>query len=224
MNKPETVLAVYDTYDTANHAIDDLVAAGFNRSNVSLAANDVRGEYTHLADQDVKGSEGAGFGAAVGGVTGAVASLAAIVIPGIGPIIAAGPLVALLGGATGAVVGAAAGAVTGGLAASLIHMGVPAEEAGYYAESVRRGGALVTVTTNTDDESERATSILRSHHPVDMDHRVTQWREKGWNDYDPNAQPYSTDELDKERTHYSGETLSDTDTTVRRYPPSSSVR
>lgn len=221
MSNLETVLAVYDSYDTANNAVRDLVDAGFSRSVIGLAANDVTGEYAHLAtDEDVTGSEGAGFGAAVGGVTGAVASLAAIVIPGVGPIIAAGPLVALLGGATGAVVGAAAGAVAGGLAASLIHLGIPDEDAGVYAETVRRGGALVTVTTTTDEEADKATSVLRSHHPVDMDRRVSQWRETGWKGYDPQAEPYKHHELLKEREMYPGDTSSiPDDDTVRRYPP-----
>jgi hypothetical protein len=222
MENKGTVVAVYDNFDTANKAIKALVEDGFVRDDIGLAANNARGEYNHLttANEDVSGGEGGGFGAVVGGITGAVVALSAIVIPGIGPVIAAGPLVALLGGATGAVVGGAAGAVTGGIAASLMHLGVPENEAGYYVESVRRGNALVTVAVTNDDDAETATNVLRRYNPVDVKSRADQWREKGWQGYDPNAAPYTDEDLVKEREMTADErVVSKEDDSIRRFPP-----
>lgn len=221
MANRETVVAVYDNIDSANNAVSDLTAAGFNRNDISLVANNVTGRYGDVVtDENMTGSEGASLGAVVGGVTGILAGLSAIVIPGIGPIIAAGPLAALLGGATGAVVGATAGAVTGGLTASLIDMGVPSEHADYYAESVRRGSTLVTVNTATEDEASTVMNILRRHHPIDTDRRASQWREQGWRGFDAQSEPYSEEELLAEGQLYRDETnMPPKDDTVRRYPP-----
>ena len=185
MDKRDTVVAVYDSFDTANKAVKALVEEGFSRDDIGLAANNATGTYNHLTSdgvvvnntEDVSGGEGGGFGAVVGGITGAVVALSAIVIPGVGPIIAAGPLVALLGGATGAVVGGAAGAVTGGVAASLMHLGIPEDEAGHYVESVRRGNALVTVAVTNDDDATTANNVLRRYNPVDVKSRAEQWRQ-----------------------------------------------
>lgn len=207
----ETVLALYDDLETAQAAVRELVTAGYDRSSIGLAVNDAEGRYSRqahsdaadvavsrLEDEDVSGSEGASFGAVIGGLTGIVAGLTAITIPGIGPIIAAGPLAAVLGGATGGVIGAAAGAVTGGITASLIEMGVPDNEADYYAESLRRGSALVTVTVH-EDQVDRVINILRDHNPFDIEQRVTQWRMHGWRGFDPKADPYTAVDLAKER-------------------------
>lgn len=207
----ETVLALYDDLETAQAAVRDLVAAGYERSNIGLAVNDAEGRYSRhvhagdedvavsrLDEEDVSGSEGAGFGAIIGGLTGIVAGLTAITIPGIGPIIAAGPLAAALGGATGGVIGAAAGAVTGGITASLIEMGVPDNEADYYAESLRRGSALVTVTVD-EEQAQNAIDILRHHNPFDIEQRVTQWRMRGWQGFDPKADPYTAVDLAEDR-------------------------
>ena len=228
MANRDTVVAVYDNFETANTAIRALVEDGFARSDIGLAANNVTGDYSRYVTsdgEDVSGSEGGGFGAVVGGITGAVVALSAIVIPGIGPIIAAGPLVALLGGATGAVVGGAAGAVTGGIAASLIHLGIPEEEAGHYVESVRRGNALVTVAVTNNDDAETATNVLRRFNPIDVKSRAEQWRKGGWMGYDPNAEPYTQDELVKEHEMYPGEkTMSNEEDTIRRFPPVPPVR
>jgi uncharacterized membrane protein len=223
----ETVLALYDDLETAQAAVRDLVAAGYERGDVGLAVNDVEGRYSRyvhkeddvaiqqLVNEDVSGSEGAGFGAIIGGLTGIVAGLTAIVIPGVGPIIAAGPLAAALGGATGGVIGAAAGAVTGGVTASLIDMGVPDEAADYYAESLRRGSALVTVTVH-EERAQDAIDILRRHNPFDIEQRVTQWRMRGWRGFDPKSDPYTAVDLAEERKHDSDPTTSSDYTAAER--------
>lgn len=188
-----TVLATFDTVEHANSAITDLVSAGFKREDIGLALQDRENAYSTYAgagDGDVSGGEGAGFGAIMGGLLGAVVGLGAIVIPGIGPIIAAGPLSAALGALAGAGIGAASGAVTGGITASLVDMGIPEEDADIYAESVRQGAALVSVTAH-DVDADRASHILRSHNPINIDQRVAQWRARGWTGFDPMTDPYT---------------------------------
>lgn len=221
----EVVLALYDSVEQAHRAVDDLVSSGFNRSDIGLAVSDPNkryagdGEYADVVyeDEDVSGSEGAGFGATVGGLTGLVAGLVAITIPGVGPIIAAGPLAAVMGGAAGAAIGAVTGAVTGGITASLIHVGVPEHEAEYYTEAVRRGNALVTVTAN-DADLVRASEILRRHNSIDIERRATQWRKHGWQGFDPKADPFTAEELAQQRELYQNR-YDDTDTepVTRRY-------
>jgi len=190
----KTVSALYENFDTAQRAVDDLVNRGFRRDNISLVANDADKTYSSRFDRtdgDLSGGEGAGFGAVVGALVG----LGAMVIPGIGPVIAAGPLVA---GLVGAGVGAAAGAVTGGITASLVDSGIDEEYAHYYAEGVRRGGTLLTVQVE-DARASEASSILRDHRPVDLDTQAATWRESGWKQFDPDAPAYTDYEHD--RTH-----------------------
>ena len=189
---PTGITALYDDLTTARRVVEELVSAGIDRSNVSLVANDASGTYaTYLKDEDVSGDEGAGFGAVVGAMVG----LGAMLIPGVGPVIAAGPLVAAL---VGAGVGAAAGAVTGGISASLMDMGVDAETAGYYAEGVRRGGTLV-IAHVADTWQDRVTHIMNRHNPVNVKTRAEQWRAGGWTRFDENDRPYSVTELERER-------------------------
>jgi uncharacterized protein (TIGR02271 family) len=191
---------MYDDFDTAQDAVEELVDAGFNRSDISIVANNASGTYTTTADHNmdteedaVTAGEGAGFGAVVGGLIG----LGAMLIPGIGPVIAAGPLAALLG----AGVGAAAGAATGGITAALVKTGVSEEEAGYYAEGIRRGGALVTVSAR-DEQADRASEILDRHNPIDIDERSSYYQQTGYSGYDESAQPYSSAQIQREREQY----------------------
>jgi hypothetical protein len=193
----KTVAALYDNFQSAQQATRDLVNHGFDRNDVSLAANDASGEYSrYLEDSDVdvmtdEGAAGAGTGALIGGLGGLVVGLGALLIPGVGPIIAAGPLVNAL---VGAGIGAGVGAVTGGLIGALIDLGIPENEAEYYAEGIRRGGTLVTVRT-TEDLVDSVKDILDRYHPVDMEERSSEWRESGWSGFDPDAD-YDVDDDD----------------------------
>ena len=212
----ETILAVYDTLDMAHAAVRDLTSSGFDRSNIGVAARDYNA--ADWEQEDVSGAEGSGFGALVGGLTGIVMGLTAITIPGIGAIIAAGPLAAALGAATGGAIGAVAGAATGGLVASLVDLGVPDDEAETYAEHVRRGGALVSVTVPDENMVAKATEILRRYNPIDVDRRATQWKQKGWTGFDHMAEPYTAVDLADEHKHYPSSAETEEDTAVRRYP------
>lgn len=187
-----TILATFDNADDAHDAIRDLTEAGFKRADIGLAMYDADKKHTHTLE-DVSGGEGAGIGAVAGGIFGAVVGLAAITIPGVGPVIAAGPLAAAVGALTGAGVGAASGAVTGGITGSLVKLGVPEDETHYYAESLRQGAALVSVTAHEFD-ADRASHILKNHHPIDIDKRVAQWRARGWKGYDPMVSPFTAED------------------------------
>jgi hypothetical protein len=119
-----------------------------------------------------------------------------LAIPGIGPIVAAGPLAAALAGA-------GVGAVAGGLIGGLTGAGVPEEDANYYAESVRRGGTLVTVRAD-ESRADEAARIMRNHGAVDIERRVEHWRETGWTRHDPSAGPYSVEQMERDRAAYRG--------------------
>jgi hypothetical protein len=189
-NMARTVVAIYDAFQTANAAVRDLVDIGFPRDNISIIANNSQGEINTPGASNPSGSSaaeetgagagvGAGIGAAIGGIGGLLIGLGALTIPGLGPVLAAGPLAVALSTLTGAGVGAVAGGVTGGLLGALIGLGIPEDEAQYYAEGVRRGGVLVTVQTD-DFNTDQILDILNQHNPADINQRAAQWREEGW--------------------------------------------
>jgi hypothetical protein len=176
-----TIVSLFDSLDDANHAVQGLINNGVPRDDISLIAGDRRGEWTS-ADA---ARTGATAGTAIGGGLGLLAGLGALAIPGIGPALAAGPLAAALGLG---VAGAAAGAATGGLIGALTEAGVSEEHAHVYAESVRRGSALVVVTSDAILGSA-IYDILQRYNPVDVDVRREHWRERGWERFDPVGDP-----------------------------------
>jgi hypothetical protein len=142
-------------------------------------------------------TEGAGVGAAVGATAGAAAGLLTglglLAIPGVGPVAAAGWLVAML-------TGAAVGGITGGLIGALTSVGVPEEDAQVYAEGVRRGGTLVTARVPEEDAS-RIEGVMNQA-AVDTHNRGEEYHRSGWTSFDPKAPPYTADQVRTERqTH-----------------------
>jgi uncharacterized protein (TIGR02271 family) len=182
----KTVIALYDNFDDARRAVESLVDAGITRDNISIVANDTSGQYGRYLgdgdmmtdDDDVSAGEGAGFGAVIGTLVG----LGAALIPGVGPVIAAGPAFAALF----AGIGAATGAATGGLTASLVNLGASEEDAGHYAEGVRRGGALVTVHAD-DNMVTQVQDILETYNPVNVRDRVDEWSAGGYTGFNESA-------------------------------------
>ena len=178
-------VALYDDVENAQGAVEDLHEAGFGRRDISVIRRNAtedfvdRSEPVELRDEDV---DRVGADAILGGLTGMVVGLLALAIPGVGPVIAAGPIAA-------AIVGAGAGIVTGGLVGALVELGVEEETAGYYAEGVSRGGTLVAVETPVNREAE-VNEILEDHDPVDLERRLTNWREEGWERFNPEREPY----------------------------------
>jgi hypothetical protein len=210
-----TVVALFDDFQTAHDVVRELVDHGFPHEDISVVASDTTGEYGRYLDEDYARTAedvetsgaasgagvGAGVGAVIGGLGGLLVGLGALAIPGIGPVLAAGPLAAALSGLAGAGVGAVAGGVAGGLIGALVDMGVPEEQANYYAEAVRRGGTLVTVQTD-ENMSGRVMDIMNRYNPVDVNERSQRWREEGWQRYDESATPYTREEVERERTRY----------------------
>ena len=198
----QTVTGLYDTYDAAVSAVNDLEAAGVPHSEISIVANNVDNRYdrdrTSHAGADA--GTGAGIGAAVGGVGGLLTGLGLLAIPGVGPVVAAGWLVAT---AVGAVGGAVVGGAAGGLVGSLTGAGVPEHDANFYAEGVRRGGTLVTARVD-DARAPAAREILQRHNWVDPAVRGAAYREGGWTGFDANAPAYTADEIEAERRRYPG--------------------
>jgi len=185
MNK--IIVGYFDHYSQAQDSVRSLVDTGFSRSDISLVASDPTGDYAKSnavtstePDTTSYTAAGAGTGAVLGGIGGLLVGIGALSIPGIGPVIAAGPLVTTL-------LGAGVGAAAGGLIGVLIDAGIPEDEAHYYAEGLRRGGAVVTVTTQDEMMVERATNIFERNGAVDIDRRADEWRESGWTGYDPNV-------------------------------------
>jgi len=188
--------------DDAQRAFDALQKEGFSRDEISFIANKNASHSwggdnarTDTGDTASNVAADAGIGAALGGVGGLLLSFAGLAIPGIGPILAAGPIVAALGGA-------GIGAAAGGMIGALTDSGIPEEEAHHYAEGVRRGDILITVRTD-ETRADRAASVMDDNGAVDIDHRVSNWRERGWERHDTSSQPLSEDELRREREYYS---------------------
>ena len=182
-----TIVALFETADEAQAAVEDLIASGVSVDAISLVVADIRGEYrTYTGAGETKAKEVAATGAISGGVLGGLLGLlvgiGALAIPGIGPVVAAGPLAATL-------LGVGVGAATGGLIGALVGLGIPEEDANIYAEGVRRGGALVAVRTD-DVLADRVKDIFARHHPVDIKARAAEWRQAGWERFDPNTEPY----------------------------------
>lgn len=216
----KTIVGLFDTLTEAQGAVQELVNKGFSRDTISIAANNAAGEYTQSTTSSEEWSgtaTGAATGATIGGIGGLLVGLGALAIPGVGPIVAAGPLIAAL-------TGAGIGAVAGGLIGALTDIGVPEEEAGYYAEGVRRGGTLVTINAE-DNMADKAIDILEDHNAVDVEQRASSWKQSGWTGYTPTAKPYTPDEITRERERYRTTTTPSTvaagaaATTARPIPP-----
>jgi hypothetical protein len=196
----QTVAALYDTYDSAVAAVNALEAAGIPHSDISIVSNNVDNQYgkDRPAEAAKDAGKGAGVGAVVGGVGGLLTGLGLLAIPGVGPVVAAGWLVATAAGAaTGAVVGGAAG----GLVGSLTGAGVPEHDAHFYAEGVRRGGTLVTARAD-DARASGAREILQRYKSVDPAVRGAAYRDSGWTSFDENAPAYTADQVAAERSRY----------------------
>jgi len=175
----KTVIGTYADIQTASAVVSDLVDAGFHRNSISIVANDADEKYSTYVDNTGVGDDtakGAGIGAAIGGIGGLLLGLGALAIPGIGPIIAAGPIAAALAGA-------GIGAVTGGIIGALVDLGVPEESAHVYAESVRRGNVLVVAQVE-DNRVHEATNIMERPGLIDIDHEAEGWRASGWKGFD----------------------------------------
>ncbi len=178
----QTIVKLFDDYAHAEAAVRDLEGAGFSAADISIPHRRADGELTDARDGVVddeasNAGVGATIGTVVGGGAGLLAGLGLLAIPGLGPVVAAGWLVAA---ATTAGVGAAAGGVLGALTES----GVDEADANVYAEGVRRGGTLVTVRAADATQAANAETIMARHQPVSLRERGESYRSAGWTSYE----------------------------------------
>ena len=157
--KKTAVFGIYSSLASADNATDALVRAGFPASDISALLPDNLGTKEIGTQKATKAPEGAatgaGSGAVLGGALGLLAGIGAIAIPGVGPFIAAGPIMAALAGVG---VGGAVGGVTG----ALIGLGIPEYEAKRYEGRIQKGGILLSVHCDTSDEIKRAKEIMKN--------------------------------------------------------------
>lgn len=141
----------------AETIIQRLKASGFSGSDISVLVADKQGTRDFAHEHHTKAPEGAatgaGTGLAIGGVLGWLAGIGTLAIPGLGPLIAAGPIMAALSGA-------AVGGTVGGITGALIGMGIPEFEAKMYEGKVKQGSALISVHSENSDETKRAKDIF----------------------------------------------------------------
>jgi len=152
-----SLFGIVKTHAQAEQIVENLQSAGFPASEISVLLPDNQGKHDIGHVKATKAPEGATTGAATGGVTGGVlgllAGIGALAIPGVGPFIAAGPIMAALSGA-------AIGATTGGVVGGLIGMGIPEIEAKRYEDKLKAGNYLIAVHTHDGDEKDRAKKIF----------------------------------------------------------------
>ncbi len=148
-----TTIGVFDSHGQAERAVEALHDEGFTEEEISVVAKDDRrgnggnggddGGMDNMAD-------GAAWGSGLGALGGLLAGVGALAIPGIGPIVAAGPLAATL-----------SGAVAGGIGGGLLDMGIPEERGKQYEEDVKQGRILCVVETDDDKRAEAAVRIMQ---------------------------------------------------------------
>jgi uncharacterized membrane protein len=153
------VFCIAKSRPQAEEIVERLQTGGFPTSEISILLPDKEGKHEIGPVKATKAPEGATTGAAAGGVTGGVigllAGIGALAIPGVGPLIAAGPIMAALSGA-------AVGGATGGIVGGLIGLGIPEIEAKRYEERLKAGNYLIAVHTHNDEEEDRAKDIFKT--------------------------------------------------------------
>jgi hypothetical protein len=157
-NKKTAVFGIYHSAELAEHAVDHLMRAGYPSQDISVLLPDQRSTRDFAHEKETKAPEGttAGVttGGIIGGTLGVLAGIGALAIPGLGPFIAAGPI---MGGLAGLGVGGA----VGGLIGALVGMGIPEYEAKRYEGRIKGGGVLLSVHCDTADDIARAKDVLK---------------------------------------------------------------
>ena len=164
-SKNTAVFGIYPTPAAAEVAVDRLLAAGFTNSAISVLLPDDESSRAFAHEKHTKAPEGTATGVtaggAIGGTLGLLAGIGALAIPGVGPLIAAGPIM-------GALAGLGVGGAVGGLVGALIGMGIPEYEAKRYEGRVRDGGTLLSVHCDTSEEITLAKDTLKASNAEDI--------------------------------------------------------
>lgn len=156
--KKVSVFGIFHTRNQAEQSVDRLLASGFSNDDISVLLPDITGSKDFAHEKGTKAPEGttAGVttGGAIGGTLGLLAGIGMLAIPGVGPFIAAGPIM-------GALAGLGVGGAVGGLIGALVGMGIPEYEAKRYEGRIKEGGILLSVHCETSDEITRAKDLLK---------------------------------------------------------------
>jgi len=157
MAKNTAVYGIFRTRGQAENGVDRLVAAGFRTEDISVLLPENVGTKDFAHEKNTKAPEGTTTGVVAGGVVGGtlglLAGIGALAIPGLGPFIAAGPIMAALAGA-------GAGGAVGGLVGALVGMGIPEYEAKRYEGRIKEGGILLSVHADNADWTKKAKEVL----------------------------------------------------------------
>jgi len=158
-SKNTAVFGIYRTANQAEMAVDRLIQTGFTNDSISVLLPDEKSSRDFAHEKSTKAPEGttAGVtaGGAIGGTLGLLAGIGALAIPGVGPLIAAGPIM-------GALAGLGVGGAVGGLIGALVGMGIPEYEAKRYEGRIKEGGVLLSVHCDTSDQISRAKDLLKT--------------------------------------------------------------
>jgi hypothetical protein len=156
--KNTAVFGIYRNSTQAERAVDHIAVAGFSHNDISVLLPDNQSSKEFAHEKNTKAPEGTAAGVTTGGVVGGtlglLAGIGALAIPGLGPFIAAGPIMASLAGL-------GVGGAVGGLIGALVGMGIPEYEAKRYEGRVKDGGVLLSVHCDTSDEISRAKELLK---------------------------------------------------------------
>lgn len=157
MSKNKSVLGIYSNRNSVENAISAFRDAGFARTEISILLPENLGSKELSTQKETKAPEGAtagaGSGAVIGGTLGWLVGIGALAIPGLGPFIAAGPIMAALAGV-------GVGGAVGGFAGALVGLGIPEYEAKRYEGRLQKGGILLSVHCDTSEEIDRAKQIM----------------------------------------------------------------
>jgi hypothetical protein len=163
--KNTAVFGIFESLPAAERAVDTLLAAGFTNEAISVLTQDSDTTRAFAHHKDTKAPEGTAAGVTTGGVIGGtlgvLAGIGALAIPGVGPFIAAGPIMAGLAGL-------GVGGAVGGIVGALVGMGIPEYEAKRYQGRVKDGGTLLSVHCDTSDQVASAKGMLKSLGATDI--------------------------------------------------------
>lgn len=161
----KSVFCIVNSESQAARIVDRLKEEGFSNNDISALFPDKTGTRDFAVEKGTKAPEGAttgaGAGAVLGGALGWLAGIGALVIPGVGPFVAAGPIAAALSGA-------ALGGAVGGVGGWLIGMGIPEYEAKRYEGKIKQGGILLSVHTDSSEEVKLAKEIFEENNAMDI--------------------------------------------------------
>ena len=156
-SKNKAVFGIYHSRNQAEASVERFLASGFANDDISVLLQDNQSTRDFAHEKNTKAPEGTATGVvaggAIGGTLGLLAGIGALAIPGVGPFIAAGPIMGALGGV-------GVGGAVGGLIGALIGMGIPEYEAKRYEGRIKEGGVLLSVHCDTSEEIDRAKKLL----------------------------------------------------------------